>query len=73
MLENGIFDDQLATLDIPEIEMLYNFDSDEYTEDMLFFSDCNGTEIIVHTREIALIELPLIAAEDAICAYLQEE
>lgn len=58
---------------VSEIERLYNFDNDEYADNMLYYSDLNGAEIIVNMREISLIELPLIKTEDAICAGFLDE
>ena len=47
--------------------------NDEYADNMLYYSDLNGTEIIVNMREISLIELPLVKTEDAICAGFLDE
>ena len=58
---------------VSEIERLYNFDNDEYADNMLYYSDLNGAEIIVNMREISLIELPLVKTEDAICAGFLDE
>lgn len=58
---------------VSEIERLYNFDNDEYTDNMLYYSDWNGVEIIVNMRAISLIELPLVKTEDAICAGFLDE
>lgn len=67
------FDSDRESSLVSEVERLYNFDNDEYTDNMLYYSDWNGMEIIVNMREIALIELPLVKTEDAICAYLLKE
>lgn len=67
------FDPFRASSLVSEIEMLYNLGSDEYTSTMLYYSDWNGTEIIVNMREISLIELPLDKVEETICTDLLDE
>lgn len=67
------FDPDRGSSLVSEIERLYNFDNDEYTDNMLYYSDWNGMEIIVNMREISLIELPLVKTEDAICAGFLDE
>lgn len=67
------FDAVQSDLLIDAIDTLYNYENDEFVEDMLIYSDLNGTEIIVNMREIAFIELPLIKTEDAICDRMNIE
>lgn len=67
------FDPFRESSPVSEIEMLYNWGSDECTSNMLYYSDWNGTEIIVNMREISLIGLPLDKVEETVCTDLLDE
>ena len=49
-----------------EIERLYAFDDDSYTNDWLDYEDWDNVEILINMNKTAMIELPLTKAEAAI-------
>lgn len=57
---------------ISEIEVLYDFEDSSTSDRMLSFTDFNGAEILFNMDNIALVELPYLAVEDAIARGREE-
>lgn len=55
-----------------EISLIYEFGESAFDKRFLFYHDYNGAEIFLNIYEIAVIELPLLKLEDAICAAQEE-
>ena len=52
---------------ISEIETLYEFEDDQFSEDYLEYDEECGAEIMINMKEVSLVELPLVQVEEAIC------
>jgi hypothetical protein len=52
---------------ISEIETLYEFEDDQFSEDYLEYDEECGAEILINMKEVSLVELPLVQVEEAIC------
>lgn len=48
------------------------YDFNELEENVLYFSDYGGAELIVNMRNISFMELPLLKLEEAICKKMDE-
>ncbi len=66
-------DFQMDSSLISEIDTLYGFEDDRFVEDYLDYIELGGTEIIINMNEIAMIELPLIDVEEAICDSVEND
>ena len=49
-----------------EAAIIYEGAGEDFCEDILYYEDENGGEIIINTRNVAMIELPFIELENAI-------
>ena len=56
-----------------EIERLYAFEDDSYTNVWLDYEDWDNVEILINMNEMAMIELPLTKAEAAIQHMIEME
>ena len=54
------------------IQIICDFGELDPDYKMVYFKDANDVEIIVNLNNISMIELPLLAVEDAICHNLEE-
>ncbi|MDD3410252.1 MAG: helix-turn-helix transcriptional regulator [Eubacteriales bacterium] len=56
-----------------EVETIYDFEEALDEESFLLYSDSNGAEIMLQSRNIAVLDLPLTQTEDAIIRRRREE
>lgn len=63
--------DMAQTL-LTAIQIIFDFGELDSDYNMVYFKDANDVEIIVNLNNISMIELPLLAVEDAICHNLEE-
>lgn len=56
-----------------EIANIYNFGEWEGAKNCLAYCDGNESEILLNMRNISLLELPLLEAEEAVCRGWEEE
>lgn len=50
-----------------EISGIYNFGDSQFSENVLFFTDIDGSEIFINMKNVSMLELPLLKVEEAIC------
>ena len=65
-VENGLIDFSQEENISHEVALVYEGMGEDFCEDILCYEDENGGEIIINTRNVAMIELPFIELENAI-------
>lgn len=56
---------------ISEIETLYSYEDDEFSEDYFDYEEMDGPEVFINMNEVSMIELPLVQVEEAICNSME--
>lgn len=72
-IENGLIEFSQDENISQEVALAYEGMGEDFVEDILYYEDENGEEVIINVHNIAMIELPFIELENAIIRTQMED